>query len=554
VLQNHQEFGGRVVQEDNPSGTHFHATHVAGTMVAAGVKPNAKGMSYEALLGACDWSYDNSEMANAAAAGMEISNHSYGYIVGWYKNGDWYWYGDTGVSGSEDYGFGFYGDDARAWDNIAYNAPYYTIVKSAGNDRSNTGPVPGGGHWVWNGGWVWSTDVREPDGGADGYDSVAWSSTAKNILTVGAVQDIPGGFADPTGVVMTSFSAWGPTDDGRIKPDIVANGAGLYSCTDANATAYGSYSGTSMAAPNMSGSLNLLVRHHEDTHGDATPLSATMKAIVVETADEAGPHPGPDYMCGWGLANTRAAAELIEADANGAGYVFEATLRNGATDDYVIVSNGLDPLRITIAWTDPPGTVPAPSLDPPDLMLVNDLDLRVEHVESGLVHEPYVLDRALPANAAGRGDNFRDNVEQIVVESPAAGEYRVTVTHKGALASDQDYSIVSLGPLAAAETGIDEGVGAGHGFVLYRNYPNPFNPRTTIRYELKENARVSLRIHDVTGRIVRVIESEVSKAPGVYEFTWDGTDRAGRTVASAVYFYRLDVGQSSETRRMVMLK
>jgi len=190
VLLTHQELTGRVTQMDNPGGTHYHSTHVAGTMIASGVDGSAKGMSYQGTLAAYEWTNDNSEMASAAAAGMNVSNHSYGYITGWYYSGDWYWYGDITISPVEDYGFGFYDAKARAWDAIAYNAPYYTIVKSAGNDR-NDGPSPGEGHWVWaSGSWVWSTDTRDKDGGADGYDCVSWNGTAKNIITVGAVYDM----------------------------------------------------------------------------------------------------------------------------------------------------------------------------------------------------------------------------------------------------------------------------------------------------------------------------------------------------------------------------
>jgi len=453
VLTTHQEFDGRVLQVDSPSGTHFHATHVAGTMVAEGQAPAAKGMSFEASLVAYDWDNDNSEMTSAAnIMGMNVSNHSYSYITGWYHSGDWYWFGDITVNTTEDYGFGFYDTEARTWDEIAYNAPYYTICKAAGNDRDDAGPGPGGGHWVWNGGWVWSTDTRDPDGGTTGYDCISWRGNAKNIITVGAVDDIVGGYSQPSDVVMSSFSAWGPTDDGRIKPDLVANGIQLYSCVDASNSSYASYSGTSMATPNLSGSLNLLVRHYEATHGDETPLSSTMKAILIQTADEAGPNPGPDYMFGWGLMNTLKAAQLIQADSTSPGMIREESLSNGQVDEYYLYSDGTQPVRISIAWTDPPGTPPPPSLDPPDLMLVNDLDLRVEHLASSTVFYPYILDPANPAAAATKGDNFRDNLEQVFTDTTLAGTYRVTVTHKGMLASAQDYSIVSSEELIDCQT------------------------------------------------------------------------------------------------------
>ncbi|MFH1313448.1 MAG: S8 family serine peptidase, partial [Candidatus Eisenbacteria bacterium] len=447
VLTTHQEFTGRVTQMDSPSGTHYHSTHVAGTMIGEGVVGNAKGMSYQGTLAAYEWTNDDSEMASAAAAGMNVSNHSYGYGTGWYYNGSWYWYGDISVSTVEDYGFGFYSPEAEAWDQIAYDAPYYTICKSAGNDRNDYGPGAGGGHYVWDGGWTWSTDTRDPDGGSDGYDCVSWNGTAKNILSVGAVNDITGGWTDSSDVVMSSFSAWGPTDDGRIKPDIVANGVSLYSCTNTGTSNYATYSGTSMSSPNLSGSLNLLVRHYEATHTGTTPLSATMKAVLIQTADEAGPYPGPDYMNGWGLMNTLHAAELIELDSTEPGHILEEDLANSETDEYYIDLDGLSPVRISLAWTDPPGTPPSPSLNPTTLMLVNDLDVRLEHIGTSTEYEPYVLDPSNPAYAASTGDNIRDNSEQIYLASPPAGTYLVSVTHKGTLASPQDYSLVSSAPL-----------------------------------------------------------------------------------------------------------
>ncbi len=444
VLLTHQEFGGRVTQMDSPGGTHYHSTHVAGTMVAAGVQANAQGMSYQANLSAYEWTNDTAEMATAAAAGLRVSNHSYGYTAGWYYTGsDWYWFGELSISTVEDYGFGFYDSDTELYDQIAYGAPNYLIVKSAGNDRDDFGPGAGGGHYHWEGGWVWRTDTHDPDGGTDMYDCVAWLGNAKNILLVGAVIDIPGGYTAPGDVVLTSFSSWGPTDDGRIKPDIVANGAGLYSCTDAGNTSYASYSGTSMSTPNASGSINLLQDHYTAVKGGQA-RSATMKAIVIHTADEAGPNDGPDYMNGWGLMNTESAADIIAADASGDPHITEATLLNSAVDNYSFSIASARDIRITIVWTDYPGTPPPPSLNPTTPMLVNDLDIRVEHVPTSTTHYPWILDGANPSNAATKGDNTADNVEMIDIENAMPGFYCVSVSHKGSLSpsGSQEYTIV----------------------------------------------------------------------------------------------------------------
>ena len=91
VLKTHQEFTNsgtsRIIQMDSPSSTSNHATHVAGTLIAHGVNGNAKGMNYNGTLLAYDWNNDDSEMATAASNGLEISNHSYSFIHGWYWNG-----------------------------------------------------------------------------------------------------------------------------------------------------------------------------------------------------------------------------------------------------------------------------------------------------------------------------------------------------------------------------------------------------------------------------------------------------------------------------------
>ncbi len=90
--------------------------------------------------------------------------------------------------------------------------------------------------------------------------------------------------------------------------------------------------------------------------------------------------------------------------------------------------------------------------------------------------------------------------------------------------------------------------------LLAQNYPNPFNPGTTISYDLPGPARVSLKIYDVSGRLVRVLEDAVAEPAGHHQVGWEGRDRFGRAVAAGVYFYRLEAGKYAETRRMLLLK
>ncbi|NCC74191.1 MAG: hypothetical protein EOM06_12420, partial [Sphingobacteriia bacterium] len=455
VLQSHQELSGRVTQKDSPEIFSDHATHVAGTMMASGINATAKGMSYMADLDAYDWNNDESEMANAAVGGLKVSQHSYGEITGWY-NGDlgagsnWYWLGDISISSLEDYRFGFYDEGTHNVDEISFNAPHYLIVKSAGNDRNdNPGNV---GHYVWiTDQWVWSTDVRYGDGEND-FDCIPVVGTAKNVLTVGAVNN--------TGE-MAVFSSWGPTDDGRIKPDIVAKGVSVYSAGSANNTAYVYKSGTSMSGPMVSGSIGLLLHHQENLHPGTPLLSSTIKALILHTADDLG-NPGPDYSFGWGMMNTENAASIITENAAKTGnHIYELTINNGAELAIPLKSNGIEALKATLVWTDVPHDPQEPTLNATDPMLVNDLDLRITRA-NGVEYKPCILDPSNPSFAATTGDNFRDNVEIINIESPETELiYMLTISHKGNLSGcSQQFSLIITGnelfDYTLAATALDE--------------------------------------------------------------------------------------------------
>jgi flagellar hook assembly protein FlgD len=89
--------------------------------------------------------------------------------------------------------------------------------------------------------------------------------------------------------------------------------------------------------------------------------------------------------------------------------------------------------------------------------------------------------------------------------------------------------------------------------VLHQNTPNPFNPATQIRFELPDAMRVSLRIFDVHGRLVRDLLDERREA-GASVVQWNGTDEHGATVATGIYFYVLDAGGKRYQHKMVLLK
>lgn len=428
VRATHQEYSGRVVMGDGVTTTHYHSTHVAGTMIASGVQSNAKGMAPAANLRAFDWNSDESEMASEAANGALISNHSYGYGRGWVWTGTtWQWYGNTSISTQEDYLFGFYDSQAQDWDQIAANAPYYLIFKSAGNDRGD-GP-------------------SNPPYPLDGpYDCIAHAGIAKNVMTVAAVADVIGGYNGPSSVTMSSFSSWGPCDDGRIKPDISTNGVSLYSTDDDSDADYTSLSGTSMASPSAAGSAILLQEHYENMNGTGTfMLASTLKAVIIHSADEAGSNDGPDYEFGWGLMNTLAAADVISDDPS-LNTIEEITLNNGGTYQRTVTADGTQPLQVTIVWTDVPGTPVSASLDPTDPMIVNELDVRI--TQGSNTFYPWKLNGANPSAAATRsGENNVDNVEMVTIDNPLAGtDYTIIVDHDGTLSGgSQVFSLVVTG-------------------------------------------------------------------------------------------------------------
>lgn len=132
----------------------------------------------------------------------------------------------------------------------------------------------------------------------------------------------------------------------------------------------------------------------------------------------------------------------------------------------------------------------------------------------------------------------------------------------GSIYSDQYQLRVNYNPAGTAPCGCQPGgMGGGmsspaadSGGRLQQSYPNPFNPKTTIAYSVRERAHVTLNVYDVAGRLVRTLVSGVQDPRDRYEVTWDGRDDGGSSVASGVYFYQLTVGTHTETKKMMLLK
>jgi hypothetical protein len=461
VRSTHQEFGGRVILK-NAVAAHYHSTHVGGTIGARGVDATAKGMAPAVRIWSYDWNSDLSEMASVAMSAtgqvgvIQISNHSYGLETGW-EGSEWF---GTWATRSEADGFGMYDSYAAMWDAVCYGAPYYLPFLSAGNDRNDTPPAAGSTFSYYDGGQLKTkpydpaTDPPADGGDGGGYDTVSYMGNSKNLVTVGAVNDaVTAGLRDLAKATMTTFSSWGPSDDGRVKPDIVANGADLRSTYSTSDSSYSSMSGTSMSSPNAAGSAVLLVDLYSRLFPGRAMRSSTLKALILHTADDVG-NVGPDYRFGWGLMNTRAAADLLRAHAANPRSLrmVEAAVTPGqATCEYAFDWDTTSPLRATLCWTDPPGS-PHNTLDNRSPNLVHDLDLRLI-TPGGITNLPYVLNVLTPAAPATRNDNKVDNVEQVDLAAPSeSGTYRLQVSVKGALTtSAQVFSLVVSGATTPPE-------------------------------------------------------------------------------------------------------
>lgn len=404
----HQEFGTRVTVGDGVTtlnGNSFHATHVTGTISASGVDPDAKGMAPSINVKTFNWTNDIVEVVQEVQNGLLLSNHSYGTSVNSITT-PWY--------------IGAYSQPSRAWDEIAYAAPYYLMVASAGNDGNSDNPNP-------------STFE---------YDKLNGNKTAKNNLVIANAQDAN---IDANGnlisVTINSGSSQGPADDRRIKPDITGNGTGLFSTNSSSDSSYATLTGTSMSGPNVMGTLALLQQYYNQINSKFM-RAATLKGLACHTADDAG-KPGPDANFGWGLLNAKVAANTITSNGLNS-WISEEKLSQGQTYTMNIQSVAGVPLIASITWTDIPGIANTGVLNDTTPALVNDLDIRVTQADTTFF--PWRLQADADLNALRDGDNFVDNVEIVKIDNPNGGIYTITISHKGALVQGfQNYSLIITG-------------------------------------------------------------------------------------------------------------
>ncbi|GAA4438709.1 hypothetical protein GCM10023091_19640 [Ravibacter arvi] len=393
VATGHELLENRAIQKDSPYSIDPHSTHVTGTLIGSDQfdSGNSRGMAFKGNAHCYDWGNPISELSTEAMNGLLISNHSWAATAG----------------------SGEYDSQAVSYDNIQFLAPYHLAVFACGNSG---GPI-----------------------------DKLYNAT-KNGLAVAGTFKLPEYLGPSSVKIMTlngiQFSSAGPSDDGRIKPDIAGVGREVRSSYNTSGTyKYRNLYGTSMASPNVAGSLLLLQQHYTNLYPSTFMKAATLKGLAIHTANEAGPHPGPDINFGWGLLNAREAAETISEMGN-TSIIEEDTLFNTQIFSKSVHS-GAGPLVATICWTDQPGPVTPNNVSTPTL--VRDLDIRI--TSDGVTYFPWKLDSSNFFGPAILGDNIRDNVEKIEIPNPVQGQsYEITVTHKGTLpAGGQDFSLIVTG-------------------------------------------------------------------------------------------------------------
>lgn len=504
-LTTHLDLLNRITIIDGGASVNFHATHVTGTIISSGdnIALNlGRGIAYQASVLAANSSNDTSEMSIQASQGLLVSNHSYGLQAGSLPL----------------WRFGAYSSDSFNLDLITSTYPYYLPVVSAGNDRDNF-------------------SAYNPT--KAGYDLLTGLSNGKNGITSAAVNTVLN-YTQPSDVNMSTFSNWGPTDDGRIKPDISSKGVGVLSTSNASNTAYANSQGTSMSAPAISGLLLLLQQHYNNVNNNYM-LSATARGLLLHTADEAGPFQGPDYSFGWGLANGSRAASLI-SNNNTTSFIQETQLNEGETNTLSVEAYGNEPLMVSICWTDPAGSPVNGTVDDLTPDLVNDLDIKLS--SNGTDYYPWKLNVVSPSSAATRNStNDVDNFEKVEVDSPNANEvFMVTVNHKNQLQSgQQNYSIIISG-------GFPTNLGADD-YQLTNSlslYPNPSNNgKFSINFNMTSIEDVNIDVFDITGRLV------------LNKTYLDSSDRFNETITlpdanTGVYIVKITSGNSTVSKKLVI--
>lgn len=431
VRSTHELLAGKVTMQPNQTldgvgkgekiyGGNNHMTHVTGTIVGKDLpnKPAARGIAYGAKALCYDFENDFPEMLEFALQGYLISNHSYG---------------NANDNTTPTWQFGAYDESAYKWDLLTRSFPNYLPFIAAGNEQEDSG----------------NRKAKL------GYDIITGTSAAKNVMTVGAIDGDK---------AMSDYSNWGPTDDGRVKPDIVTRGTGINSSLFANKdtkmpsdTSYSgtvNSQGTSYASP-AAAAAGLLLQQYYNSLNKTYMKSSTLKALMLATAEDLG-QPGPDHKFGWGLLNVEKAANaikyksvvggplkaIVSDTASKGAFIEEISLKFPAdtTTEVLreVTASGCEPLIVSIAWTDIEGVeqTSKDGIDPTVSRLVYDYDLIVRNVSKNTTFRAWkpsaMVNRTEDATLEktwfdGNGNNFK----QVKIDKAIAGDkYKIFLRKK----------------------------------------------------------------------------------------------------------------------------
>ena len=393
----HVDFGNRVHVQEYES-FDDHGTHVAGTILGAGIKnPDALGMAPRAEA----WTYNFNVQKNGLSTQQEMAEAQSQYGITITQNS----YGLQLARLCQYVGQLGYRESDFNLDQLACEHPTLTHIFAAGNDQGSC-----------------ASQIAQIYGQAR-YGT--GSNRSKNSIYVGAL--------DRYGL-MTDFSSWGPTDDGRLYPTICAKGEDVLSTVSGNG--YASMDGTSMACPAVTGHAALISERYAQLHQGGEMPSALLRAVLANTAADAG-RPGPDFQYGYGVMDAERAVVVLEN-----GWHHEGVLEAGKTFTQSIeVPKGCAGFRVMLAWNDP-AVAKVYSYGTP--VLVNDLNLRLSTGKNSFL--PWVCNPT-PGHledAALRGVDSLNNLEQITLtadELEGVDRLTVTIDGKGIANGSQPYAL-----------------------------------------------------------------------------------------------------------------
>lgn len=386
VVGPHLDFRGRLFNLTQSRPGQTHGDGVSGIMAGAGnIDPTQKGMAAGADLYVSDYvsNFQDTTLPLHQQGGVNITNSSYS-------------------DGCND----GYTLNAQIVDRQLFENPLLMHVFSAGN--------MGNVDCDYGAGAVWGNIT----GG---------HKMAKNAIATANL------YAD---FELEVSSSRGPAHDGRLKPDIAAHGQNQGSTAEDHT--YQTFGGTSGAAPGIAGCLAQLTQAFRQIENGEEPPAALLKAVIMNTANDMG-NRGPDFKYGWGHINAWRALRLLEEKR-----WLRTSVANGqAINLQLAVPDGVRQARVMVYWADPQAATNT------NHALVHDLDLVVYQGVGGPgdpVFLPWKLDPTPDAavlNApAGRGRDSLNNVEQVVLDNPTAGQYALRIAGQEVPFGPQEFYVV----------------------------------------------------------------------------------------------------------------